>query len=145
MKLGATTIQITNVHLQPSTVTNQKNLNELSQHLQEMEAIRAKEIAYVQEKISTKLPVIVCGDFNSTSSMSAPKFLTAKGFTDSFAAVTDKPDEQPTWHWPVGPLELRLRIDYIFHSPHFQTRESRILVSAASDHYLLVSKLKLAK
>ena len=39
-------------------------------------------------------------------------------------------------------MELPLRIDYIFHTRHLRTLESRILQSDASDHHLLVSRLQ---
>lgn len=52
-------------------------------------------------------------------------------------------DVHATWQWPTPALPLRLRIDYIFHSPHFQTRDSAIIARPGSDHALVVSELEL--
>ena len=66
------------------------------------------------------------------------------GFTDSFAALHANADQHPTWHWPLGRTEARLRIDYIFHDQNFETRISRTLCDTGSDHCLLVNELRFA-
>ncbi|MCR4415178.1 MAG: hypothetical protein NUV77_22380, partial [Thermoguttaceae bacterium] len=65
-----------------------------------------------------------------------------KGFIDSFASVTEEPDEHPTWRWPVGRGELTLRLDYIFHTRELKTVESKVLASRASDHSMVFSRLR---
>lgn len=58
-------------------------------------------------------------------------------------SVVEDADEQATWQWLTRPLPLRLRIDYIFHSPHFETKSSQVLDITGSDHRLVVSQLQL--
>ncbi len=72
-------------------------------------------------------------------------FLDEKGLVDSFAAVTKSPDGYPSWHWPVGPIEISARIDHLFRTRHLSTLESRILDGNGSDHRLVVSRLKWPK
>jgi endonuclease/exonuclease/phosphatase family metal-dependent hydrolase len=42
-------------------------------------------------------------------------------------------------------FDLSGRIDFIFHTPHFQTVESRIARRTTSDHALVVSRLEWLK
>lgn len=77
------------------------------------------------------------------STFAAPRQLAELGLTDSFAKVTENADSQPTWRWPVGNGHIQFRIDYVFHSRHFETVDSRIVPTTGSDHFLLVSEMKL--
>jgi endonuclease/exonuclease/phosphatase family metal-dependent hydrolase len=142
--LAGMRLQIANVHLEPAVPEDNDGVVAMFKLFQKMEDVHGKEIRRIHENLSDKLPVLVMGDFNSSSTLSAPQFLKEKGFVDSFAAVTEKADEQVTWHWKRKGFDWHFRIDYIFHSKQFQTVESRIIKSEASDHYLTVSKLKWA-
>lgn len=142
MKLAGRTVQIVNVHLQPILVDSRQGITGLLRAYAAMEQTHRREIEYVYENLSPDVPTLVAGDFNSTSSSLAPTFLIAKGFADSFASVTKDPDSHCTWHWLIGQAEISLRIDYIFHTRHVRTVESRILESDASDHHLVVSRLQ---
>jgi endonuclease/exonuclease/phosphatase family metal-dependent hydrolase len=87
----------------------------------------------------------VLGDFNSISTFVAPATLTKAGLIDSFAkAHPDDADAHATWRWPTRPLPIALRIDYIFHTPHFTTTASEIIRREGSDHSLVVSELRAA-
>lgn len=141
-KLAGRTLQIANVHLQPIIVDSRQGITGLLRAYAAMEQTHRREIEYVCENLLPDVPTLVAGDFNSTSSFLAPTFLIGKGFVDSFAAVTKNPDSHCTWHWLIGQAELSLRIDYIFHTRHARTLESRILKSDASDHHLVVSRLE---
>ena len=137
-------VQIVNVHLQPAILRRGGGLAQAYAALVAMEQTHEKEISYLFERIDKDLPTLILGDFNSVSTFHAPTFLKERGLADSFAQVHEEPDAHFTWHWPLKYGQWSLRIDYIFHSPHFATRESRILRSEASDHYLLTSTLSLA-
>lgn len=134
-------IRVINVHLSPFVVPQGAGFRGALQAMSKVEAVHEKEIAAVSSNIDADHPTLVCGDFNSLSTFAAPKQLATLGLTDSFAAVTMKPDSQPTWRWPVGKLNLQLRIDYIFHTNHFTTVSSRIVPTKGSDHYLVVTEL----
>jgi endonuclease/exonuclease/phosphatase family metal-dependent hydrolase len=135
-------IQAANVHLEPIRPPEQGELLSIFAIFAEAEKIHAAEIARIHEHLSPTLPTIVAGDFNSLSNGAAPGFLRKAGFVDSFAAVTENPDRYSTWRWPTKWIDLTGRIDYIFHTPHFRTVESRIAERTTSDHSLVVSRLE---
>jgi endonuclease/exonuclease/phosphatase family metal-dependent hydrolase len=137
-------VRIANVHLTPFVIRRDSSVTEAIQALFAIEAIHSKEINEVVERISIETPTIVCGDFNSLSHFSAPQYLQSMGFLDSFASVNDKPDSVPTWRWPIGQTHIQFRIDYIFHTKHFETLESRLYPASGSDHSIVVSELRLS-
>lgn len=142
---GRDAVQIAIVHLEPMMLQRGSGFREALSALGAMEETHEKEIAHVYENLRRDTPTIIAGDFNSLSDFRAPAFLKQRGFVDSFAAVHEHPNSQPTWHWPLKFGEISLRIDFVFHSSHFQTTESRILPSRGSDHYLVVSSLSSPK
>ncbi|APZ96973.1 endonuclease/exonuclease/phosphatase family protein [Fuerstiella marisgermanici] len=136
-------VNIVNVHLAPFTLQRPRSIGQLMQQLSNTELQHKEEIEAVIQFVDTKTPTILAGDFNSMTGFAAPRRLQDAGFTDSFAAVTESPAKHPTWFWPLRTGTAQLRIDYIFHSPHFQTVSSHIDPANASDHRLLLSKVKL--
>ncbi|RPI61240.1 MAG: hypothetical protein EHM48_05990 [Planctomycetaceae bacterium] len=50
-----------------------------------------------------------------------------------------------TWHWDWKGQSVTFRLDYIFHNSRFKTHTSKVIVSDASDHYLVVSQLSIEK
>ena len=141
--VGDRNVQVVNVHLQPAILRRGGGVGQAFSALFAMEQTHKKEIAYVFERIEQDVPTLVLGDFNSLSTFQAPTFLKERGLVDSFAQVHEEPDSHFTWHWPLKYGQWSLRIDYIFHSPHFATRKSSVLRSKGSDHYLLTSTLSL--
>jgi len=142
VNLGGTNVQIVSVHLATPKIAKLATILGAVQMFQDVEEIHAKEIARIHEAMNQQLPAIVLGDFNSLSMFAPPRFLSQHGFTDSFAAVTEKPDDHPTCHYPVRGTDFKFRIDYIFHTGQMRTGESRIVPSDASDHSLVVSRLE---
>lgn len=144
-KLGGGRLQIVNLHLDPIRLERGAGLRGFFAALAAVEKTHAQEIDSIYNKLAPDVPTLIAGDFNSTSWLAAPKFLVERGFADSFASVTKTPDSHPTWHWPFGPTELSARIDYLFHTRHLRTVESRTLDGNASDHRLVVSRLEWRK
>lgn len=142
VRLAGGDVQVANVHLQPAYFEEGETARDAFRVLQRVEETHRKEIAAILDALEKDVPTIVAGDFNSLSLFVAPSQLKARGMIDSFATVEKDPDNQPSWHWPVGRGEIALRIDYIFHSPHFKTVESQILPSTASDHNPVISRLE---
>lgn len=141
--LGKTNVQLAIVHLFPPDARYMDSLPGITQMFREADGIQRLEIGRVWDHLSTNMPALVLGDFNSFSFLGACQLLKNHGFTDSFAAVTDKPDSHGTWRCECRGNVWRFRIDYLWHSPQFQTLESRIIESESSDHHLLVSRLAL--
>ncbi len=132
-----------NVHLTPFVIRRGFGLAELLAAVNRTEAAHAAEMEAIGTQLPPGQPAIVAGDFNSLSQFAAPARLRVLGLVDSFAATHDDADMHPTWHWPAKPVPLSLRIDYIFHTSHFQSVSSEVIRRPGSDHSLVVSELRL--
>lgn len=143
MGVGERDVRIANVHLSPFLVQRGSSISQAIAAIGKIETIHKEEIGRICKLVDPARPTLVVGDFNSLSTLAAPAQLTHVGMTDSYAAVHEDADAKFTWHWKLRVSELRFRIDYIFHSSHFKTLGSRILPSKGSDHYLLVSDLRM--
>ena len=136
-------VKLINVHLQPFDVTPGVSV---FRQLDVIEEVHQAEIEDVLHYVKADQPTLIVGDFNSPSAFAAPKQVRKQGFEDSFASKHEtlaEADKHPTWHWPVGNTELSLRIDYIFHDPHWKMRDSRLAAFEFSDHRMLISTLEL--
>jgi len=95
---------------------------------------------------STQLPGIIAGDFNVEEDSPAGRLL-AEGLIDSYRAVHPEPKrDEATWHAFSGRTDGS-RIDFIFHTPHFQTIDAGIdrwheNGRYPSDHYPVVATVK---
>lgn len=134
-------VQIVNVHLQPMIFRPNVQAKDLPSHLRKTEGIRLKELALISKYLEKDAPVIVAGDFNAPPAFPSACFLIAKGFVDSFASVTKDAAKHHTWRWKLKSVEVRNRFDYIFHSSHFETQSSEIMVKKGSDHFLVKSSM----
>jgi endonuclease/exonuclease/phosphatase family metal-dependent hydrolase len=143
LQLDNRAVRIVTVHLQPISLWKKATgIREALSGVGSAEKVHRSEIEAVLAKIDESVPTIIAGDFNSISTFAAPGALLSKGFADSFAETTKNPESFVTWHWPTGTGEIAFRIDYLFHSKHFQATESNVIKSDASDHYLIFSRLK---
>jgi endonuclease/exonuclease/phosphatase family metal-dependent hydrolase len=142
VKLAGSNTQIVSVHLATPKTGKLATILGAAQMFQDVEEIHAKEITRIHEAMNRQLPAIVLGDFNSLSTFRPPTFLSQHGFTDSFAAVTEKPDDHPTCHYSVRGTDFKFRIDYIFHTSQLRTAASHVVPSDASDHSMVVSRLE---
>jgi endonuclease/exonuclease/phosphatase family metal-dependent hydrolase len=143
IKLAETEVQVVNVHLSPFRPKPNARLRELMAEMSATEATHALEIDAILGTVDSTKPTVIVGDFNSISTFAAPKKLRAVGFIDAFSSVTDDADAHATWQWPSRPLPLSLRIDFIFHSSHFTTVNSKVVQVPGSDHSLVVAELRL--
>src|SRR5690606_8170728 len=99
----------------------------------------------IAKAIDPQQPTIVVGDFNSLSTFRAPRRLVELGFVDAYASVHEDADTHHTWTVPTRALPLSLRIDHVFHTPHFVTTGAEIVRREGSDHALVVAELKWAE
>ena len=140
--LGENKVRIINVHLTPFYMKRRGGFLQAMDALARTEDEHSTEIEAIIRTIKEDQPTIIAGDFNSLSTFHAPKRLAELGFVDAFASANENADAHPTWHWPTKPLPLALRIDYIFHSPHFHTSNSEVIRRDGSDHHIVVAELK---
>lgn len=138
-------VNVINVHLSPFGIPRGARLSDALAAISKTEAQHSSEIEAILNSVDPESPTVICGDFNSLSTFKAPSCLIEHGFIDSFASLHDNADQHITWHWPSRPIPLRFRIDYIFHSKHFQTVESAVIEKKGSDHFMVVSELRFVK
>lgn len=134
--------QIGNLHLDPLRGwTTRQRLALPWQLMWRQGSVHRGELKQVFGMLRTDLPTVLVGDFNSASH-AAPKRLRKLGYTDSFAALTSKPDRTPTLHFTLLGRPAGRRIDFIFHDRAFQPVRSWTLPGAPSDHDVVVSVLR---
>lgn len=142
-RLGQTSVKVINVHLTPFVIRRGLGIGGVLAEIEGTEHKHAAEMEAIVGTFDVREPVVVAGDFNSLSTFAAPSRLVKMGLIDSYAARHAAPDAQPTWQGTVDSMVLRLRLDYIFHTPRFRTVESQIVTQGGSDHFLVVSELSL--
>ena len=82
-----------------------------------------------------KYPVILCGDFNDTPASYV--YHTIRGYLKD-AFIESGTGFEQTY---VGKFP-RFRIDYIFHSPSFQSKQYHHVTETLTDHYPIVCYLQ---
>ena len=140
VELGGRKVRVASVHLEPIVPRDGEGAVGILGLFLKTEGLHLKEIERIVKELPRDAPAIVAGDLNSASFGSAPRFLKERGFVDSFAAVTPKPDAHTTWHWDYAGADWRFRIDYVFGSAGMRTVESRVIEAPSSDHKLVVSR-----
>ena len=78
------------------------------------------------------LPTLVVGDFNEEADGQAVDSLLQRGARD---AVSGYLDDTPTWHWPVGPITLRMQLDHVLYQGGLRPTEVRVREAGNSDHF----------
>ena len=154
---------IANIHLAPVVLPKNPGFLDVVNAITASEKRHEAEIAEVAKWIKPSVATLVVGDYNSLSQSAAPSVLRENGLTDSYAAVHADADLHPTWDLRtmlelephvyqenslgvlglMQPMQLGLRVDFIFHSRHFRTTDSEIIKRPGSDHFLVVSELEL--
>jgi endonuclease/exonuclease/phosphatase family metal-dependent hydrolase len=134
-------VQIANLHLDPLRIWTIQQKLTLPFQVGRQRKIHRKELTQAFENLRPGVPTILLGDFNRASDAAIDK-LRRDGFTDSFAAVTAKPDRIPTLHFSVLGIRSGRRVDFIFHDRTFLTTRSRVLSGQPSDHDAVLSSLR---
>jgi endonuclease/exonuclease/phosphatase (EEP) superfamily protein YafD len=127
--------------LSPIRIARAAGLADVFNALQAMEEVHKREVAQLLKHLEGPEPMLVGGDLNSISSHNAPRTLAELGFVDAVGATNTRPDDETTWRWPLRGREVNFRIDYVFHSPHFQATRTEVLRTPASDHDLVLTEL----
>lgn len=140
---GETSVKLINVHLTPFVIRSGFGIAGALAEIEATEDKHTAEIEAITQTFDARQPVIIAGDFNSLSTFVAPSQLAKLNLVDSFAATNANPDTHPTWHGTVGSNVLRLRLDYIFHTRRFHTLKSEVIEQGGSDHFPVVSDLRL--
>ena len=97
--------------------------------------------ARLLELTTTNEPLLLLGDFNMTDRQAAHRRIAATGLNDAFAAAgTGAGYTFPTRLGPA-PLLPFMRLDYVWHSAHFETRAAWVGLNAGSDHLPVLARL----
>jgi vancomycin resistance protein VanJ len=117
-------------------------------------AARRTEIDILLEKAAQEtVPVLIGGDFNMTD-QTADYFHIVTHYGDTFREIgrgmgltfpdLSHPQALPSFISSTLPIPPLLRLDYVFHSPHFQAVEARVWpTSGGSDHRPLYVRVAL--
>ena len=98
--------------------------------------IRARQVEQIRRMIDAEtLPVIVCGDFNSTPHNWSYHRMT-EGLTDAFRVAGSGWGATYHQRLPV------VRIDYVLASPEWEVVSARVAGAGLSDHRALVANLR---
>ena len=152
LKLGATTFRVYNTHLQSNYVTGLTNELADRPNLQEKETwqnIRQVAARYKRSAVKrseqaktikahineSKVPVIVCGDFNDIAPSYTYRILKGD-LKDAFL------ERGRAWGATYAGKIPGLRIDYILSSTSFRVNNSRTYPAYFSDHHPLVAYLQ---
>lgn len=122
-------VQVLNVHLRPPVGRNGSwNLSGYfctgGDRLEEVQRFWAKR--------DPGLPMLVAGDFNDTEDSAAVDWLKDQGMT---LVLSQFDRRSPTWHWRMGLITLRRRMDHVLCSRELQPCADQVLKTGASDHY----------
>lgn len=112
--------------------------------------VRRSEIEkLIQLLMQEKAPVILAGDFNFNDQSSDYQKLRAINFTDAFRnagiglGFTWPANRTPSVN--IRPATPLVRVDYLFHTPDFQSLDAMVLNETGSDHKPLLTKLSLSR
>jgi vancomycin resistance protein VanJ len=114
-------------------------LDELKQANQEIGRKELKQLLISIEE--QKLPLVLAGDFNFSDRSREYAWLTT-----SLVDAYDRSGEDQGFTWPVGhpfPHRPFVRIDYLFHSSHFQPYSAQLARNTGSDHLPLFVEIAL--
>ena len=121
-------VQILNVHLRPP-VSDRGGW--VSGYFTTRED-RVRELERFYARRQPALPVLVAGDFNDGEDSRAVRWLERQGLIN---ALPQFDRSTATWHWRVGAVTLRRRMDHILAAPVLQCRSARVIPGGASDHF----------
>ncbi len=99
----------------------------------------AREFERLGEAAAQNPPALIVGDFNATENMNLCRSLERFGLRDAFR----ESGRGLGLTFPVPgkyhglPLPAFVRIDFVWHTAAFESREARVLPDAGSDHYPL--------
>lgn len=94
-------------------------------------SIRAREIAALWYDVPKGRPIVVAGDFNERADEGVMAFLSREGLR---ASLPDFVGKEPTWHWPMGAIELRMQLDHVAFSPPLVAVDAAVVRGGLSDH-----------
>ncbi len=154
IKVQTDTIRIMNIHFESIRLTQSDHrfIQELTQRAEVSSTLkrsskrvywkmksafakRSEQIEEITDLIdSSPFPVIICTDLNDTPASFAYRQLDRK-LSDAFLESGAGFGKTYTKFWPP------FRIDYIFHSPIFESYDFEIIRADYSDHYPIMTTL----
>ena len=93
---------------------------------------RLRELERFYARRDPTLPLLVAGDFNDGENSRAVEWLEGHGLVNALPQFDRR---TPTWHWRVGVVTLRRRMDHILAPPSLPCSSAQVLQAGASDHF----------
>jgi endonuclease/exonuclease/phosphatase (EEP) superfamily protein YafD len=137
--LGGRKLRLANVHLLPTVPERGETMLDFLGRWRRDQKVRREEVESILDRIKSKLPLVLLGDFNSLPASSVADATKAARLIDSYEAVTPATEREHTWHWRLGGTTWYFRLDYIYHVAALTTKACRIVRGKGSDHELVVS------
>ncbi|MFO0596165.1 MAG: endonuclease/exonuclease/phosphatase family protein [Myxococcaceae bacterium] len=127
-------VQVLNVHLHPPVSESGSFVSGVLS----TGPVRRDELQTYVTALAPNVPTLVIGDFNETRSGDALTWLEGQGFK---SALPEFAPAAPTWHWPVGPFELKAQLDHVVYGPGLEPIDVQVLPLGQSDHFPVRARL----
>jgi endonuclease/exonuclease/phosphatase family metal-dependent hydrolase len=101
-----------------------------------------EQIAALIRLAASGEPTILMGDFNATSRSATYARLVTAGLVDAYRATSRRRGPTLPARWARLPLKPMVRVDYIWHTAHFEAMESWIGMDTGSDHVPVLARLR---
>jgi endonuclease/exonuclease/phosphatase (EEP) superfamily protein YafD len=143
-------VTLVNFHMYPAGLANRRIVDEYAR----TRRAQAAALADFAQEAGRRGPVVAAGDANSTELSEAYRVITGEladawreagfGFGHTFPGAVNDWSSRPVIRGVPAPQWL-VRIDYVFHSRHFQAVEARTAAfDGVSDHRGVIAGLALA-
>ncbi|MCA9521760.1 MAG: endonuclease/exonuclease/phosphatase family protein [Myxococcales bacterium] len=139
LAIGDGSLHLINVHLRPPYLERGGRLSVPFAWFTTFLA-RFREVRSMRRIVGERRPLVVCGDFNEPWGL-ARGFLRRAWSLES--ALDRHTPDVATWSERVGPLNLALRLDDIYHSAELRCRSAEVLMDCGSDHRPVVAEFVL--
>ncbi|MDP2343189.1 MAG: endonuclease/exonuclease/phosphatase family protein [Deltaproteobacteria bacterium] len=108
----------------------------------ETPAVREQEMLAFATALEEHTGSVVVGDFNEDEGR-AISALQERGYVDALPLFWP---EQPTWHWPIAGVDVKLRLDHVFvRAGRLEVIDVHVEEAGGSDHFPMVAVLILAE
>jgi vancomycin resistance protein VanJ len=88
------------------------------------------------DALPTPLVRVIVGDFNEGDGGPSVRLLRERGYRDALQRFDPYAS---TWHWQLGPMPLRGRLDHVLYSRSLNCLDARVIRRGASDHFPVVA------
>lgn len=137
VRLGGTTLQFFNFHLNPAPLPKPFSRASAVHLMMLNNQTQVSEIQALLARRNAALPVVMAGDLNSFPSHPAYRQIVSAGLIDAHLSRDTNAHAVPTWKMEVEGHRLQGRFDYLFHDARLTATSFTVVECPYSDHALL--------